>query len=195
MEITIINSTSKTVWEERSKSPSFTSRNTYGIDTVVLDPETVPLYAELCGDSCIVLITVTNSNRQSISDMQTSFKIQVSQDFEELIQDVKIDGEVKVRDTGDNGLSGYKFYKFFKACDTECDLNIFIYPHESNGNLLSVLINYEDLTDSSINQTSLPTWQNDPAFTATLKVSSIITVEGNEPWFYENHSRNRTVVS
>lgn len=153
MEITLINTTNKSVWQERSKIPTFASSNTYGIDTVVLDPETVPLYQELCGEKCIVLISVSN-----LHDDVTSFKIQVSQDFEELIESVKVDGEVRVKDTGENGLSGYKFYKFFKACDTECDLNIFVYPHESSGNLISVLINYEDLTDSSLNQTNLPTW-------------------------------------
>ena len=151
IEVTIINDTNKAVWEARSLKPTFTSQNTFGIDTIILDPETVPLYKELCGDFCIVLIAVSNSNAQSTGDSVTSFKIQVSQDFEELIEDIKVDGEVKVKDTGDNGLSGYKFYKFFKACDTECDLNIFVYPHESNGNLISVLINYEDLTDSSLN--------------------------------------------
>lgn len=65
----------------------------------------------------------------SADDDKTSFKIQVSQDFEELVEGVKVDGEVQVIGEKEDELSGYKFYKFFKACDVECDLNIFIYPH------------------------------------------------------------------
>jgi hypothetical protein len=96
IEITIIKSTNKNEWQEKSKVPTFVSRNTYGIDTVLLDPETVPIYKELCGESCVVLIAVSNKNAQSYGDQMTSFKIQVSQDFEELIEEVKIDGEIIV---------------------------------------------------------------------------------------------------
>ena len=96
----------------------------------------------------MVLIAVSNKNAQSYGDQVTSFKIQVSQDFEELIEEVKIDGEIKVQTDSQDQLSGYKFYKFFKACDVECDLKIYVFPHNTDGNLISLLINYEDLTDS-----------------------------------------------
>jgi hypothetical protein len=33
----------------------------------------------------------------------------------------------------------------------------------------------------------LPTWNNDPVWSASLKLGSLITIEGNEPWFYEHH--------
>jgi hypothetical protein len=46
-----------------------------------------------------------------------------------------------------------------------------------------------------MSKTKLPVWNNDPAFTATLKVASVITVEGNEPWFYEHHGKDSTAVS
>ena len=54
------------------------------------------------------------------------------------------------------------------------------------------MVNYEDLTDSALNQTKLPTWQNDPAFTAAVKAASVISIEGNEPWFYEHHGQQLT---
>jgi hypothetical protein len=63
---------------------------------VLLDPETVPIYKEQCGESCVVLIAVSNKNAVSYGDQVTSFKIQVSQDFEELIEEVRVDGEIKI---------------------------------------------------------------------------------------------------
>ena len=34
----------------------------------------------------------------------------------------------------------------------------------------------------------LPTWNNEPVWSASLKLGSVITIEGNEPYFYEHHS-------
>lgn len=122
-------------------------------------------------------------------DTSASFKIQVSQDFEELVDSVRVSGSIAGSQSDDGELSRYRFYKFFKACDVECDLEIFVYPQTSGGEVISVLINYEDLTDASLDVARLPTWNNEPAWSASLKVGSVITIEGNEPWFYEHHGK------
>lgn len=122
-------------------------------------------------------------------DTSASFKIQVSQDFEELVDSVRVSGSISGLSRSDNDLSRYKFYKYFKSCDVECDLEIFVFPQTSSGELISVLVNYEDLTDMKLDTADLPTWNNDPAWSASFKVGSVITIEGNEPWFYEHHGK------
>jgi len=52
----------------------------------------------------------------------------VSQDFEELIDGDRVYGAIKGKTIDEKDLSHYKFYKFYKACDEECDLQIYIYP-------------------------------------------------------------------
>ena len=64
-----------------------------------------------------------------------------------------------------------------------------MYPQTSSGELVSVLVNYEDLTDASLDVARLPTWNDNPAWSASFKVGSEITIEGNEPWFYEHHGK------
>jgi hypothetical protein len=61
-------------------------------------------------------------------DSTASYKIQVSQDFEELIDGDRVYGAIKGKTIDEEDLSHYKFYKFYKACDEECDLQIYIYP-------------------------------------------------------------------
>lgn len=53
---------------------------------MVLDPDTSPAFAKSCGSSCIILIAVVNS-----AELATHFKIQASQDFQELVDNVKIE--------------------------------------------------------------------------------------------------------
>jgi hypothetical protein len=48
----------RSIWKEESENPTFISESSLGIDTIVLDSETVPLYAEKCASSCVVLIKV-----------------------------------------------------------------------------------------------------------------------------------------
>lgn len=100
---------------------------------------------------------------------------------------MRVYGTVKGKSIGGTDLSRYKFYKFFKSCNEECDLEIYVYPETSNGEVISVLVNYEDLTDASLDVAKLPTWNNEPVWTASFKLASLITIEGNEPWFYEHH--------
>jgi hypothetical protein len=100
---------------------------------------------------------------------------------------MRVYGSIKGKSIGGTDLSRYKFYKFFKSCDEECDLEIYVFPQSGNGELISVLVNYEDLTDASLDVAKLPTWNNEPVWSASLKLGSVITIEGNEPWFYEHH--------
>lgn len=48
-----------------------------------------------------------------------------------------------------------------------------------------MLVNYENREDLSQN-IKLPTWQNHPAWSASLKIGSDIIIEGDEPWFGES---------
>jgi hypothetical protein len=53
-----------------------------------------------------------------------------------------------------------------------------------------VLVNFEDTSDIAQNNSKvLPTWQNNPVWTISLKVGSVITIEGTEPYFFE-HKKN-----
>ena len=72
--ITLINdfTLSRSVWQEMSNTPNFISESSLGIDTIILDPETVPEYAEICGSSCIVLIKVEACDEE---DSTASYKI------------------------------------------------------------------------------------------------------------------------
>ena len=82
----------------------------------------------------------------------------------------------------------YNFYKYYKACDLDCDLYITLLPY--NGiKTVSVLMNYQNPLDINSKMTMLPTWQNKPTWTASLKYGSIITIEGAEPYFFEKHGK------
>lgn len=87
--VTLINdfTLSKSHWQQLAEQPNFISESSIGIDTIILDPETVPDYAEKCPQSCIVLIKVEACDEE---DTSASFKIQVSQDFEELVDSVRV---------------------------------------------------------------------------------------------------------
>jgi hypothetical protein len=52
-------------------------------------------------------------------DSTASCKIQVSQDFEELIDGDRVYGAIKGKTIDEEDLSHYKFYKFYKACEEE----------------------------------------------------------------------------
>lgn len=68
----------------------------------------------------------------------------------------------------------------------DCDLYIELVP-SSFGKVLTLLVNYENPEDVTTEMTHLPTWNNKPAWSASLKTSSIIRIEGAEPYFFEHH--------
>lgn len=63
-----------------------------------------------------------------------------------------------------------------------------VLPLTNWGSVLSVLVNYQD-PEELAQSVKLPTWQNNPAWTASLKAGSEITIEGDEPWFAEHHAK------
>lgn len=99
------------------------------------------------------------------------------------------DDAVDKMDKGD--LSRYNFYKFYKGCSFDCDLWIDIVP-DTYQSVISVLVNYENPEDITRNTTTLPTWGNDPTWTASFKVASSIAIEGTEPYFFEHHGQKAT---
>ncbi len=56
---------------------------------------------------------------------------------------------------------------------------------------MSALINFSSLNDISGGMTKLPTWQNKPVWTASLKSGAAITIEGTEEWFREYYNKQR----
>ena len=79
MEITIISdlSASKEVWQRMSLAPHHVSESSFGLDTVVLEPKTSAPFAEKCGESCILLIAVVNSQHAEATTT-SHFRIQAS---------------------------------------------------------------------------------------------------------------------
>ena len=85
-------------------------------------------------------------------------------------------------------ITNYNFYKYYKACDMECDLRIDIDMESGFGSVLSLLVAYENPKDINTNMTTLPTWQSKTAaWTVSMKASSVTTIEGSEPYFFENN--------
>lgn len=66
---------------------------------------------------------------------------------------------------------------------------ITVLPTPSEGAVFSVLIGYEDPEDITSAVTKLPTWQNKPPWTVSLRVGNTIIVEGTEPYFFEHHGK------
>jgi len=76
------------------------------------------------------------------------YKLQVSQEFKELVENHYVESEIKsmsyTNETTESQIdhSRYKFFKFYKTCGQECDLVFDVAPHGVHNKVLSVLINY-----------------------------------------------------
>lgn len=87
----------------------------------------------------------------------------------------------------ESDLSRYSFFKYYKGCGKDCDIVIEVEPISTLDSVVSVLVNFENPQDLGSGITKLPTWENSPDWTVSLKRSSIITIEGDEPLFEERN--------
>lgn len=143
LEITIISNltVSKSVWQALASTPTFTSESRYGQESVMLDPRTNQKFKESCGQWCIVLIAVIESQTYAQEEGTDShYTIQASRGFTELVEGRATVGKVE---QSKDDLGSYDFYKFYKACDLQCDLIVNIKP-TTIGTVMAVLINYQD---------------------------------------------------
>ena len=99
LEVTLVKNLSvgREYWKEQSKKPMFVSNNSIGMDQMVLDPLINNELRETCSAECVILISVTNPTKlyqiKNVNDKRkyaVHFKIQVSQNFKELISELKI---------------------------------------------------------------------------------------------------------
>jgi len=79
----------------------------------------------------VVLIAITNSQELAALDDDSttpgsSFRFQVSQSFEELVDNVKESGSFSDAAARQNekNMTRYNFFKYYKACSLDCDLVI-----------------------------------------------------------------------
>ena len=152
MELTVIDdySTSSSKILEATKRPDKTKdvQGSYG--SLIVDPTNDKWFKDKCSLSCLVIIAVSGNLVKE--DQTINFKIQVSQEFQELVEGMTVDGVISSK-TGQNynqkqiDRSRYRYFKFFKACGQECDVNLDIYPHGLEDNVMSVLVNYQDPRD------------------------------------------------
>lgn len=75
---------------------------------------------------------------------------------------------------------------FYKTCGQDCDITLNVYPHGLHDKVLAVLVNYQDPRDKEGIATKLPTWSTNPTWQVSIKYSSMITIEGTEPYFYSH---------
>jgi len=153
MELTIINDLheSLSVWLDKIKKPDTTFYQ-IGNTGLQLNPS---WFIRKCKDTCIVLIGIMHSEEElKYHAMQRGnaapihYKLQVSQEFKELVENHYVESEIKsmsyANETTESQIdrSRYKFFKFYKTCGQECDLVLDVTPHGVHNKVLSVLINY-----------------------------------------------------
>lgn len=85
IKLSIINDMSLPMkdWEEYVKKPLFKSEQTFGADIIYLNPDDT-VFAETCGSSCILLITVYNSNK--MVNLDAHYTLTVTRDIMELTE-------------------------------------------------------------------------------------------------------------
>lgn len=163
-------------------------KNVHGqqYNTIVMDPQTDDWFTTKCEKSCLVIIAVKKP--ADLDRSSTSFKLQVSQEFQELVEGMRVTGIIQSL-TGKKysetqiDRSRYKFFKFYKVCGQECDLTLDVYMQGLRDKVLSILVNFEDPRDEHGIATKLPVWENDPTWKVSIKYGSQIVIEGTEPYF------------
>jgi hypothetical protein len=91
MQIAIIKNLSMPIneWEQYVADPLFKSDEEFGADIIYLNPSD-KTFADTCGNSCILLITVTNGGTSD-----THYTISVTRDITELVENLQIQDSIR----------------------------------------------------------------------------------------------------
>lgn len=166
-------------WVEliKKQEPDFVSKSEYDADIIYLDSNINQNFKTKCGSSCILLIEVDNSQ----SEITSHYALQVSRDILELpdADYAKFSDTVRAD-------YGYKYYKFYKACDSECDMEITVEPKH----LYQPLLMLVDVADT-VNGT-LPTKTGNVSWVKQVWQKTSLVIQGDDQALLLKKGNNTT---